>query len=132
MPMGRAFETSDFLQLVVVSAVQWRSNSLVKLEALPYWMFKRNPWTILNMRSNKSTAKIIAAFTHTDAISGLLFVLPSKFSSDVFCSLLHSDLNALKYSITAIREELDDNISVLVHCAGRIHRRSERSVEPIG
>ena len=29
-----------------------------------------------------------------------------------------SDLNALKYTITAIREELSDNISVLVNCAG--------------
>ncbi|CAF1120983.1 unnamed protein product [Rotaria sp. Silwood1] len=28
-----------------------------------------------------------------------------------------SDLNALKYTITAIREDLDDNISVLINCA---------------
>lgn len=32
-----------------------------------------------------------------------------------------SDLNALKYAITAIREELDDNISVLINCAATAH-----------
>ncbi|CAF1174653.1 unnamed protein product [Adineta steineri] len=32
-----------------------------------------------------------------------------------------SDLNALKYTITAIREELSDNISVLVNCAATAH-----------
>ena len=32
-----------------------------------------------------------------------------------------SDMNALKYSITAIREEMGDNISVLVNCAGKLH-----------
>jgi len=32
-----------------------------------------------------------------------------------------SDLNALKYTITAIREELSDNISVLINCAATAH-----------
>jgi len=32
-----------------------------------------------------------------------------------------SDLNALKYTITAIREEMGDNISVLVNCAATAH-----------
>jgi len=32
-----------------------------------------------------------------------------------------SDLNALKFAITAIREELSDNISVLINCAATAH-----------
>jgi all-trans-retinol dehydrogenase (NAD+) len=32
-----------------------------------------------------------------------------------------SDLNALKYTITAIREEMGDNISVLINCAATAH-----------
>ena len=43
-------------------------------------------------------------------------VVESRTRSSRVC--LSSDLNALKYTITAIREELSDNISVLVNCAG--------------
>jgi hypothetical protein len=34
-------------------------------------------------------------------------------------------LNGLKYTITAIREEMGDNISVLVNCAGKFSLKTK-------
>jgi hypothetical protein len=75
-------------------------------------------------------ARNTAAFTPTDAISGTAPFLLCKTKNLEQSSSSSSDLNALKYTITAIREELSDNISVLVNCAGNadlhgkdIHRK---------
>ncbi len=75
---------------------------------------------ILNNHFNKSMAKKVVVFILIDVILGLFSSISKvKKPIEIFVFVLYSDLNALKYTITAIREEVGDNISVLINCAGK-------------
>jgi NAD(P)-dependent dehydrogenase (short-subunit alcohol dehydrogenase family) len=73
-------------------------------------------------------AKNIVESIPIDAISGK-GSLPSPFDdlSESRWRKSSSDLNALKFTIAAVREELGDNISVVVNCAGKCALQTTRN-----
>lgn len=65
-------------------------------------------------------AKTIVTFILIDVISGLVYLFLKQKRITEFLKFC-SDLNTLKYTITAICEELIDNISLLINCAGKYY-----------